>query len=209
MPARDIGTTGNTATQRGIMPISGGTFTGAIILPDGSSAAPSLRWGSGTGFYRSSASLYWANGSGVKLWRMYDPTGSIIQASTSQIAWTSTDGDGTADIAISRNASGVLEINSSSAGTFRDLAARATALSSGITVFNATAIAAGANTNFVAKFSSTSNFGVYFGSGAPSFVAAQGSLYIRSDGSSTTSRAYITINSTGVASAWTAITTGA
>lgn len=54
--------------------------------------------------------------------------------------------------------------------------------------------------------SSTSNFGIFFGSGAPTLSAAQGSLYLRSDGSTTTNRAYINTNgSTG----WTALTTAA
>lgn len=45
---------------------------------------------------------------------------------------------------------------------------------------------------------------IYAGSGAPSFPAQQGSLYLRSDGNSTTTRAYINTNgSTG----WTPVTT--
>lgn len=46
--------------------------------------------------------------------------------------------------------------------------------------------------------------GVYSGSGAPSITAAQGSLYLRTDGSSVSTRAYI--NTTG-STVWTAITT--
>jgi hypothetical protein len=48
--------------------------------------------------------------------------------------------------------------------------------------------------------------GVYSGSGAPSFTATQGSLYLRTDGSSTSTRAYI--NTTG-STTWTAVTTAA
>ncbi len=48
--------------------------------------------------------------------------------------------------------------------------------------------------------------GLYSGSGAPTLSAAQGSLYLRTDGSSTTTRAYINTNgSTG----WTSVTTAA
>lgn len=49
-------------------------------------------------------------------------------------------------------------------------------------------------------------FGLYYGTGSPSTVvtAAQGSLYLRYDGSSTSTRAYI--NTDGV-TAWTAVTT--
>jgi hypothetical protein len=56
------------------------------------------------------------------------------------------------------------------------------------------------------NFSSTANFGVFFGSGAPTLSAAQGSLYIRSDGSATNNRAYINTNGSAT---WTAITTAA
>jgi hypothetical protein len=69
-----------------------------------------------------------------------------------------------------------------------------------------TAIPAGGTAGAGLLVSSTANFGVFFGSGAPSLSAAKGSLYLRSDGSGTTDRAYInTDGSTG----WTAITTAA
>lgn len=70
--------------------------------------------------------------------------------------------------------------------------------------YSGTAIPAGgtAGTGFV--FSSVANFGVFFGSGAPSLSAAQGSLYLRSDGSSTSTRLYV---NTDGATAWTNVTT--
>jgi hypothetical protein len=71
-------------------------------------------------------------------------------------------------------------------------------------MFSATAIPAGGTAGTGLKFSSTSNFGVFFGSGAPTLAAAQGSLYLRSDGSSTSTRAYINTNGS---TTWTAITT--
>lgn len=46
--------------------------------------------------------------------------------------------------------------------------------------------------------------GVYVGAGAPSITAPQGSLYLNTTGSSTSTRAYI--NTTG-STTWTAITT--
>ena len=48
--------------------------------------------------------------------------------------------------------------------------------------------------------------GIYFGSGAPTFSAPQGSLYLRTDGSSTSTRSYIATNGAGT---WTAHTTAA
>jgi hypothetical protein len=50
--------------------------------------------------------------------------------------------------------------------------------------------------------SSTANLGVFVGSGAPTVTAAQGSLYLRTDGTTTNDRIYVR-----GASAWIAITT--
>jgi hypothetical protein len=47
---------------------------------------------------------------------------------------------------------------------------------------------------------------VFFGSGVPTITAPQGSLYLRSDGSSTSTRMYI--NTTG-STTWTNVTTAA
>jgi hypothetical protein len=54
--------------------------------------------------------------------------------------------------------------------------------------------------------SAATNPGIYFGSGAPTLTAPQGSLYIRSDGSSTSTRLYV--NTTG-STTWTNVTTAA
>lgn len=75
-----------------------------------------------------------------------------------------------------------------------------------ITANNATAIPAGGTAGAGFNLSSTSNFGVYFGSGAPTLSAAQGSLYLRSDGSSTSTRLYVNTNGT---TGWTNVTTAA
>jgi len=48
--------------------------------------------------------------------------------------------------------------------------------------------------------------GISAGTGAPSYTAKQGSLYIRTDGSSTSTRMYI---NTDGATTWTSITTAA
>ena len=64
----------------------------------------------------------------------------------------------------------------------------------------------GGTTGTGIKLSSTSNFGVFFGSGVPTLSAAQGSLYLRTDGSTTATRMYINTNgSTG----WTNVVTAA
>lgn len=71
-----------------------------------------------------------------------------------------------------------------------------------ITADSGTAPAAGGMAAFLA--SSTADFGIFVGSGAPTVSAAKGSLYLRTDGSTTTNRAYI---NTDGATTWTAITT--
>jgi hypothetical protein len=52
--------------------------------------------------------------------------------------------------------------------------------------------------------SSTASLGVFFGSGVPTITAAQGSLYMRTDGSTTNDRLYVNTNGT---TGWTAVTT--
>lgn len=76
------------------------------------------------------------------------------------------------------------------------------------TVCSGTATPAGGSTSARLIFGTTSGFGIYYGSGAPSVSAAQGSVYLRSDGSGTTDRMYIN-NSSGSGTTWTAVTTAA
>lgn len=47
---------------------------------------------------------------------------------------------------------------------------------------------------------------MYAGSGAPTFTAAKGSIYVRLDGSSSSTRMYI---NTDAAATWTSVTTAA
>jgi hypothetical protein len=49
--------------------------------------------------------------------------------------------------------------------------------------YSATAMPAGGTAGSGVRMSSTANFGLFFGSGVPTLSAAQGSLYLRSDGS--------------------------
>lgn len=71
-----------------------------------------------------------------------------------------------------------------------------------VTADSGTAPVAGGALAFAAT--STAGLGIYFGSGAPTISAAQGSLYIRTDGTTTNNRAYINTNG---ATTWTALTT--
>jgi hypothetical protein len=75
-----------------------------------------------------------------------------------------------------------------------------------ITANAGTAIPAGGTAGAGLKVSSTANFGVFFGSGAPTLSAAKGSLYLRSDGTTTNDRMYVNTDSS---TTWTAVTTAA
>ena len=70
----------------------------------------------------------------------------------------------------------------------------------------ALAIPAGGTAGRGVLVSSATNFGVFFGSGAPTLSAAKGSLYLRSDGSGTGDRMYV---NTDGSTTWTAVTTAA
>lgn len=80
------------------------------------------------------------------------------------------------------------------------------AIANPATVASATATPAGGSTSARLLFGTTSGFGIYYGSGSPTVAAAKGSLYLRSDGSGTSDRAYI---NTDASTTWTALTTAA
>lgn len=75
-----------------------------------------------------------------------------------------------------------------------------------VSAYTGTAVPAGGTAGVGVKMSSTSNLGVFFGSGAPTLAAAQGSLYMRTDGSSTSTRLYVNTNGS---TTWTNVTTAA
>jgi hypothetical protein len=73
-----------------------------------------------------------------------------------------------------------------------------------VTSRRTTAIPAGGTAGVGVLFSSTSNYGTFFGSGAPTLSAAKGSLYLRSDGTGVADRMYVNTNGS---TTWTAVTT--
>lgn len=72
-----------------------------------------------------------------------------------------------------------------------------------VKVASATATPAGGATAARLLFGTASGFGIYYGSGAPTVSAGQGSIYLRSDGSSTSTRLYVNTNGT---TGWTNFT---
>jgi len=79
-------------------------------------------------------------------------------------------------------------------------------LSSTATLLSSTAVPAGGTTGAGLMFSSVANLGVFFGSGAPTLTAAQGSLYMNTAGSGVTDRMYI---NTDGGTTWTNVVTAA
>lgn len=81
----------------------------------------------------------------------------------------------------------------------------AASVPSTVTARSGSALVAGGASAFIAT-NTANSMGIYVGSGVPTVTAAKGSLYLRSDGSSTSTRAYI---NTDGGTTWTAITTAA
>jgi hypothetical protein len=71
-----------------------------------------------------------------------------------------------------------------------------------VTADSNVALVAGGASAFIAT-NTAAGMGVYIGSGAPTVAAAKGSIYLRSDGSSTSTRLYVSDGST----TWIAVTT--
>lgn len=69
---------------------------------------------------------------------------------------------------------------------------------------NTLAIPAGGSAGHGVLVSETANFGMFFGSGAPSLSAAKGSIYLRSDGSGVNDRMYV---NTDGSTTWTSLVT--
>jgi hypothetical protein len=163
------------------------TGAGVALSADGSNTAPAYGFSSvAMGWYRSSTVTVFAAAS-ADIW--WTGASAITMRSNGTYNFSSGTTAGSAiDVTLSREAAGIL----GNTGSLR--------------VLNATAIPAGGTAGAGYKFSSTANFGVFFGSGAPTLAAAKGSLYLRSDGSGTGDRAYI---NTDGATAWTALTTAA
>jgi len=123
----------------------------------------------------------------------------LLQGQTVATDWLiyGTNSVGTATFSV--NDSG----NVSTAGTLTGT----TATFSGNVTHNSTlAVGAGAATQAFVKASSTADLGIYFGTGAPTFAAAKGSLYTNTAATTTTTRLYV--NTSG-STTWTNLTTAA
>jgi hypothetical protein len=82
------------------------------------------------------------------------------------------------------------------------LAATTVSATGNVTADSNVALVAGGASAFIATNTAV-GMGVYIGSGAPTVAAAKGSIYLRSDGSSTSTRLYVSDGGT----TWIAVTT--
>jgi hypothetical protein len=71
-----------------------------------------------------------------------------------------------------------------------------------VTARSASGLTAGGAAGFIGT-NVAAGMGIYFGSGAPTVAAAKGSIYLRSDGSSASTRLYVSDGGT----TWVAVTT--
>jgi hypothetical protein len=94
----------------------------------------------------------------------------------------------------------------SGGGGLQFTSATLASLTQSLVAASGVAIPAGGTVSTGLMVSSAANFGVFFGSGAPTLTAAKGSLYLRSDGSTTNDRMYV---NTDGSTTWTAVTTAA
>lgn len=131
---------------------------------------------------------------------------------------TAIDGKGTGLVRIASHYTRYLRVTGSAGGNVTlaasdgNLVLSAPASGAGIlsaeapTFLNGTAVPAGGTAGAGYKFTSTSNLGMFVGSGAPTLAAAQGSIYLRTDGSSTSTRLYV---NTDGSTTWTNFTSAA
>ncbi len=75
-----------------------------------------------------------------------------------------------------------------------------------VTIQSAYAPVAGGGTSAALLCTSTAALGIYFGTGAPTFAAAKGSLYLKTDASTSATRLYVSSDAVGT---WTAFTSAA
>ena len=134
----------------------------------------------------------------------FEDANGIAVSDGTQIGWGASGNNiwslaGVKSTGLSQGGAGLVNVTNGSTTTYAQVGSNTAAFC----INNA--IPANGSLNTGIKATSTANFGVYFGSGAPTLSAAKGSLYLRSDGTGIADRAYIATDSAG---AWTNLVTG-
>lgn len=165
----------------GILRMQGGTNVAATVAANGTSRMQLANNGAGTnGLLAAFAGPVTAGGASNYLLFTVGDGGSNGPTISPVV-----QGTGTTEVPININ-----PITATSAGVVQ---------STGMFVAKAaTAIQAGAANQAFIKASSTANFGVFYGTGDPSFSAAKSSLYVKTNATTTTTRLWVnTDGSTG------------
>lgn len=214
----DAGTTAATFKMGSEHGGSGTALTKFILQVDG---ATKLDYASTTaGVWTMTGTLNMAAGSSIRLGAVGDP---LVWINSTQMTppangnlmiqnFTGTTfgllmlGGSTSSFPAIKRSSATIAIRLADDSADAALTASSLSGTAAVTAFSGTAIPAGGTAGSGLLVSSTANYGVFFGSGAPTLSAAKGSLYLRSDGSTTNDRAYINTNGT---TTWTALTTAA
>jgi hypothetical protein len=173
---------------------------GQTLATDGTAALPSYGFASepGTGWWRRSTAIAGLSLNGTQ---RVDVTATQFKlGSGTSYVFTNGTVTGTVDTGLSRVSGAVVGVGNGTAGTVGGQVQALTFYAG-----PGTALTAGGASTMGFTASSTANFGVFFGSGAPTFSAAKGSLYLRSDGSGIADRAFINTNGS---TTWTNLVTG-
>jgi hypothetical protein len=176
--------------------ISGVRTRGTAASPTAVNSGDYLFQVQGNGYYTSGGPNY-SSAFGAVVIRATETHTSTTQGTRVETWGTAT---GTVSSNLAMTVQSGVQIGSS-AGT--DPGAGNLTQTGGIQMYSGTAIPAGGTAGVGLKMSSTSNFGIFFGSGAPTLSAAAGSLYIRTDNAGANLRLYS--NTTG-STTWAAIT---
>lgn len=198
-----------------------------VAVPDGSAGAPSYSFAndSNSGIYSGGVDNIRVSLGGTQYQGWFADQFQL--KSTSTLDWSSGTVGQSSDVSLSRGAANRLDLASGdsfnivdgnitvgggqiSSGSGSNLALNPNTglvtVAGQVNVASATATPAGGSTAARLVIGTTNGFGIYIGSGAPTVSAAQGSLYLRSDGSSTSTRLYVN-SSAGSGTTWTAVTT--
>ena len=173
----------------------GGTASGATSSTGGLGGGLTLTAGNGGTITGTTTAIGGAGGA-ISITAGNGATATTGSANTAGVGGSVTITAGSAGAAGGNVAGGSVDL--------RGGAATGSGVIGNVKIEGATATPAGGSTRLRLLFGTTAGFGIYVGSGAPSVTAAQGSLYLRSDGSSTSTRLYV--NSDG-AGTWVAVTT--
>ena len=121
-----------------------------------------------------------------------------INSSTGTVTVTSTLGPAMSVTSLAATGA----VTAASVAATGAVTAASVAATGNVTADSNIALVAGGASAFIATNTAV-GMGVYIGSGAPTVAAAKGSIYLRSDGSSTSTRLYVSDGST----TWIAVTT--